>query len=91
MFLHSHYVDRAFAAGLRHYLFKYEYTIEAVEAHAITLHLPVGEGKGNTDEVVLATLFCTVIRSGLLASLELKRDESPGQPPRVMLSLRACQ
>jgi len=36
----------------------------ATAAAATALHLPGGNKKGNTDEVVGATLFCTLIRGG---------------------------
>lgn len=46
MFLcrHSHYGDWACMQGLLYYLLKYKYTIKAVAAYAVTLHLP-GEPK----------------------------------------------
>lgn len=65
MFLHqrSHYADPASMRDCCTTSSNINTMIKAVAAYAITLHLP-GE-KGSTDEVVVATLFCTVIRGGL--------------------------
>lgn len=50
--------------GLLYYLFKYKYVIKVAAAYTITMLSCTCQGIKATDEVVVATLLCTLIRGG---------------------------